>query len=107
MTYLPNKKNIAVFSQINFRNERKPFDSKRKDRLAHQYVEQLEEVLRAAIFGNIGTIIPFQFGALDRCHLAKEVPSSYSENDLISLPQYPLVAELLINGVSPAPFSTI
>src|SRR5581483_6493140 len=40
--------------------------------LGHQYMEQLDEELRAAIFGNVGTIISFRLGASDATYIARE-----------------------------------
>ncbi len=39
--------------------------------LAHQYIEQMDERIRAAIFGNVGTMIAFRVGATDAEYLAK------------------------------------
>jgi len=40
--------------------------------LTHQYIDQLDEQIRAAIFGNVGTIISFRVGATDAEYLARE-----------------------------------
>src|ERR1051325_1304882 len=40
--------------------------------LSHQYIEQLNEKIRAAVFGNVGTIISFRVGAEDAAWLEKE-----------------------------------
>jgi type IV secretory pathway TraG/TraD family ATPase VirD4 len=73
--------------------------------MAHQYIEQLDEGLRAAIFGNVGTIISFRLGARDVWHLAKEFFPVFSESDLINLPQYNVFLKLMVDGVSQIPFS--
>jgi hypothetical protein len=75
--------------------------------MAHQYIEQLDEELRAAIFGNVGTIISFRLGARDAWYMAKEFSPVFSENDLINLPQYQIILKLMINGVTHAPFSAM
>src|SRR3989338_7500562 len=33
--------------------------------IAHQYIEQMSEEVRAAVFGNVGTMISFRVGAFD------------------------------------------
>ncbi|MGV3598242.1 MAG: TraM recognition domain-containing protein [Bacteroidota bacterium] len=43
--------------------------------LAHQYIEQLSEPIRAAIFGNVGTLISFRVGANDGGILSQRVLS--------------------------------
>src|SRR5581483_11730415 len=40
--------------------------------LSHQYIEQIHEKIRAAIFGNVGTIICFRVGAVDAEIMEKE-----------------------------------
>lgn len=73
--------------------------------MAHQYIEQLDEGLRAAIFGNVGTTVSFRVGAQDAGFLTKEFYPIFSADDLVNLPQYHLVLKLMIDGVSNAPFS--
>ena len=41
--------------------------------LAHQYIEQLDSEIRAAVFGNVGTMIAFRLGAKDARYLAQRV----------------------------------
>jgi hypothetical protein len=75
--------------------------------LANQYMEQLDEELRAAIFGNVGTLISFRLGAGDAEYVAREFYPVFSETDLIDLPQYHIDVKLMIDGVSQSPFSAI
>ncbi|MCK9421239.1 MAG: type IV secretion system DNA-binding domain-containing protein [Bacteroidales bacterium] len=73
--------------------------------LSHQYIDQLQEKIRAAIFGNVGTIISFRIGAEDAEVLAKEFKPVFNDNDLISLPKYNMYIKLMIDGTSSQPFS--
>jgi len=75
--------------------------------LAHQYIEQLDERVRAAIFGNVGTIISFRVGAKDAEHLAKEFYPVFTEHDLVHLPRYAIYLKLMIEGTASQPFSAI
>jgi hypothetical protein len=75
--------------------------------LAHQYIEQLDERIRAAIFGNIGTIISFRIGAEDAKYLAQEFSPVFNEEDLIKLPNFHIYLKLMIDGVTSQPFSAI
>jgi hypothetical protein len=75
--------------------------------LAHQYIEQLDERIRAAIFGNVGTIISFRIGAEDAKYLAQEFAPVFEEADLINLPNFHLYLKLMIDGVTSQPFSAI
>jgi hypothetical protein len=73
--------------------------------LTHQYIEQVHEKIRAAIFGNVGTLISFRIGATDAEHLAKEFHPVFNEDDLITLPRYSMYLKLMIDGATSAPFS--
>lgn len=73
--------------------------------LTHQYINQLQEPIRKAIFGNVGTIISFRVGAEDAEYLAKEFHPVFSEVDLVNLPRYSMYLKLMIDGASSQPFS--
>ena len=73
--------------------------------LSHQYIDQLHEKIRSAIFGNVGTIISFRIGAEDAEVLAKEYKPVFSSDDLISLPKYNMFLKLMIDGATSTPFS--
>lgn len=73
--------------------------------LAHQYIEQIHEKIRFAIFGNVGTMIIFRVGADDAKYLTQEVHPVFSEEDLINLPKYSMYLKLMIDGATSKPFS--
>ena len=75
--------------------------------LAHQYIEQLDDEIRAAIFGNVGTVISFKVGAEDARYLAREFYPIFEEADIINLPNYHIYLKLMIDGVTSRPFSAI
>src|SRR3989338_1588605 len=73
--------------------------------MAHQYIEQLEEEVAAAVFGNVGTIACFRVGATDAEELVKEFTPYFTEEDLVNLTKYDIYLRLMINGVASRPFS--
>lgn len=73
--------------------------------LAHQYIEQLDETVRASVFGNVGSLVSFRVGATDAEHLEKEFTPQFVLEDLVNLGKYHIVLRLMIDGVSSAPFS--
>jgi DNA helicase HerA-like ATPase len=75
--------------------------------LAHQYIEQLDDKVRAAVFGNVGTIISFRVGAEDAKYLAREFYPVFKEDELTSLPNYHIYLKLMIDGVTSRPFSAV
>ena len=101
--YVDELQNFATESFANILSEA------RKYRLnlimAHQYIEQLPEELRASVFGNVGTLINFRVGAADAEFLAKEFMPVFTETDLVNLTKYDMYLKLMINGVTSDPFS--
>lgn len=75
--------------------------------LTHQYIDQLHEKVRSAIFGNVGTIISFRIGAADAEHLAKEFYPVFDETDFVNLPKYSMYLKLMIDGATSRPFSAL
>jgi type IV secretory pathway TraG/TraD family ATPase VirD4 len=75
--------------------------------LAHQYIDQLDDKIRAAVFGNVGTIISFRVGNGDAAYLAKEFYPVFDEYDLCNLPNYHIYLKLMIEGKTSAPFSAV
>lgn len=73
--------------------------------IAHQYIEQLGEVVKPAVFGNVGTIICFRVGAADAEELVKEFTPVFTEEDLVNLPKYEVCLKLMIDGIASDPFS--
>jgi hypothetical protein len=73
--------------------------------LAHQYLSQLDEDLKDAILGNVGTIVSFRVEPEDAEILAKELYPKFSATDLMNLPNYCIYLKLMIDGAEPKPFS--
>jgi Type IV secretion-system coupling protein DNA-binding domain len=73
--------------------------------MAHQYIEQVNEKIRHAIFGNVGTMIIFRVGAEDAKQLVQEVQPTFNEEDMINLPRYSMYLKLMIDGTTSKPFS--
>jgi hypothetical protein len=73
--------------------------------IAHQYIEQMSEEVRAAVFGNVGTMISFRVGAFDAEILEKEFAPQFTAEDMVNLGFAQVYLKLMIDGVSSAPFS--
>ncbi len=73
--------------------------------LAHQYIEQLDETVRDAVFGNIGTMIMFRVGSPDAQFLETEFAPTFTPEDLTNLPKYHIYLKLMVDGVATEPFS--
>lgn len=73
--------------------------------LAHQYITQMDETVRDAVFGNVGTMATFRVGAADAEFLEKEFNPEFSANDLVNLSFKNIYLKLMIDGVASRPFS--
>lgn len=73
--------------------------------IAHQFLHQLDDSIRRAVLGNIGTIISFRIGTEDAYILSKEMFPKFEVTDIINLPNYDIYLKLLIDGKPSTPFS--
>ena len=75
--------------------------------LAGQYISQMTETVRDAIFGNSGTLVSFKVGAQDGEFLEREYSPVFNRTHLVNLEQFSLYIKLMIDGVSSQPFSAV
>ncbi|MFH0892006.1 MAG: type IV secretion system DNA-binding domain-containing protein [Candidatus Falkowbacteria bacterium] len=73
--------------------------------MAHQYIEQLGEIVKPAVFGNVGTLIVHRVGAADAEELVQEFAPVFTEEDIVNLPKYEIYLKLMIDGIASEPFS--
>lgn len=73
--------------------------------IAHQYIEQMPEEVRAAVFGNVGTFITFRVGATDAEYLEKEFAPVFLAQDIVNLGFTQTYLRLMIDGIGSQPFS--
>ncbi|MES3005358.1 MAG: type IV secretion system DNA-binding domain-containing protein [Patescibacteria group bacterium] len=73
--------------------------------IAHQYIEQMSDEVRAAVFGNVGTMCVFRVGAYDAEVLEKEFAPQFTAEDIVNLQQYQMYLKLMIDYVGSPPFS--
>ncbi len=73
--------------------------------IAHQFIAQLDEKIRDAVVGNVGTKAAFRVGTTDAEFLAKQFEPTFGQQDLENLPNRHAVCALLVNGVPARPFS--
>jgi hypothetical protein len=105
MVYMDEFHNFTTLSLVNMFSELRKF--KVGLTLAHQYMHQLDEDIRHAVFGNIGTLISFRVGTEDAQHLIKEMYPVFDLEDFINLPNQSIYLRLMIDGTPSQPFSAI
>lgn len=73
--------------------------------IAHQYIEQMEEDVRNAVFGNVGTIIAFRVGPFDAEVLETIFTPQFLATDIVNLGFAQIYLTLMIDGIGSQPFS--
>ncbi len=66
--------------------------------VANQYISQMSETVRDAVFGNVGTMICFRVSADDAPILAKQFEPQFEPNDLLQMHNRNFVINMVING---------
>ncbi|MBI1314846.1 hypothetical protein GC176_26420 [bacterium] len=72
--------------------------------LANQYLDQIDPVTLAAVFGNVGSLLSFQVGPADAETLALQFGFRITPDILLNLPRYHTCTRLLIDGQPTRPF---
>lgn len=72
--------------------------------LANQYIDQIPDEVRQAIFGNCGNIISFVMGAGDAAYFQNEYGNLYTADDLLNLDKHQIVNKISIDNVLSRPF---
>lgn len=75
--------------------------------VTHQYIDQIDEKIQNAIFGNVGTLMNYVVGQKDAQRLEKEYAPHLNSEDLVNLDRYRLAIKLTIDGAQSAPFTAI
>jgi type IV secretory pathway TraG/TraD family ATPase VirD4 len=73
--------------------------------VANQFIGQMDEEIKNAIFGNVGTIASFRVGVTDAGYLQHEFQPLFNENDLINIDKYNAYMRTIVNGEPVSPFS--
>lgn len=94
--YVDEFQNFATSSFIKILSEARKY--RLNLLLANQYIGQIPEDVRLAIFGNCGTMMTFLVGAGDSPYLAKEFSERFKEEDILALANYQAITKMMIDG---------
>lgn len=73
--------------------------------IAHQFIAQLDEDIKNAVFGNVGSMATFRVGPEDAQFLEHQYKPVFDANDLMNVPNRVAYMRVLANGVPTKPFS--
>jgi len=101
--YIDEFQSFTTLAPVNMFSELRKYRA--ASTVAHQYLHQLEEEIRHAVFGNVGTIISFRVGAEDAPYIFEEFHERFDKLDFLRLPNYRTYIKLMIDGTPSNPFS--
>jgi hypothetical protein len=73
--------------------------------IAHQFIAQIDEKIRDAVFGNVGSMAVFRVGPEDATYLEKQFEPTFSASDLMNIENQNAYLRMLANGTPTPPFS--
>ncbi len=103
--YVDEFQNFANDSFANILSEARKY--KLALTVANQYIAQMEETIRDAVFGNMGTTITFRVGPLDAEFIERVYTPVFNAQDLQNIAFGQVFMTLLIDGMSSKPFSAL
>ena len=73
--------------------------------VAHQYIAQLEEGIKNAIFGNVGSMAVFRVSPEDAAFLEPKFKPTFAASDIIKIDNYNAYVSMLVKGQPTKPFN--
>jgi len=73
--------------------------------VANQFIGQMDEEVKNAVFGNVGTLISFRVGVTDANYLQREFQPVFGESDLINVERFHTYMKTIVGNEPVPPFS--
>ncbi len=73
--------------------------------VANQFIGQVEEEVKNAVFGNVGTIVSYRVGVTDANYLQHEFSPTFGEDDLLNVERFHAYIKTIVNNEPVSPFS--
>ncbi|OGY11591.1 MAG: hypothetical protein A3E16_04410 [Candidatus Blackburnbacteria bacterium RIFCSPHIGHO2_12_FULL_44_25] len=73
--------------------------------VANQFIGQIDEDVKNAIFGNVGTIACYRVGVTDASYLTREFQPVFDEDDLLNIERFNVYMKTIVNNEPVPPFS--
>ena len=73
--------------------------------VANQFIGQVEEEVKQAVFGNVGTLIAFRVGVTDANFLQHEFTPTFAEADLVNIERFNVYVKTIVQNEPMRPFS--
>lgn len=73
--------------------------------VANQFIGQMEEEVKNAVFGNVGTKVAFRVGVTDANYLQHEFSPIFGEDDLLNVERFHAYVKTIVHNQPMTPFS--
>ena len=73
--------------------------------VANQFIGQMDEEVKNAVFGNVGTLISFRIGVTDASYIQREFQPIFNESDLINIERFHAYMKTIVYNEPVSPFS--
>ncbi len=73
--------------------------------VANQFIGQMDEEVKNAVFGNVGTLMSFRLGVTDASYIQREFQPVFNESDLINIERFHAYVKTIVNNDPVPPFS--
>jgi len=73
--------------------------------VANQFIGQMDEEVKNAVFGNVGSLISFRVGVTDASYLQREYQPVFGETDLINIERFHSYMKTIVDNEPVPPFS--
>jgi hypothetical protein len=73
--------------------------------VANQFIGQMEDEVKNAVFGNVGSLISFRVGVTDASYLQREYQPVFGESDLINIERFHTYMKTIVDNEPVPPFS--
>ena len=73
--------------------------------VANQFTSQMEDEVKNAVFGNVGTLMSFRTGVADANFLQHEFSPTFNESDLLNIERFHVYIKTIVNNEPVVPFS--
>ncbi len=73
--------------------------------IAHQFIAQLSDEIKNAVFGNVGNMAVYRVGADDAEYLAKQFEPVFNASQIMNIDNYNAYIKMLVRGIPSKPFN--
>ncbi|MCX6703581.1 MAG: hypothetical protein NTV02_02755 [Candidatus Zambryskibacteria bacterium] len=94
--YIDEFQNITTNSIATILSEARKY--KLSLNIAHQFIAQIDQNIRDAVFGNVGSICSFRIGAEDAEYLEKQFAPGFTARDIMNIDNRNAIVKMLVNG---------